>query len=415
MSERVAVIVDGYAAGNFYPATFRAAGARVVHLQSTPELIPTMLAPQLGEYDDNIIATELPEMLSELTKLEPACVVPGQESSVQLADQLSEMLQLPTNGTRLSAARRDKYQMIEALREAGVRCAEQFKSSDLDAVVAWAESRGEYPVVVKPISSAASDGVYICPNAAAVTSAFREIIASKDIFGFANTEVLVQEYLAGNEYIVDTVSAGGVRHVCGVWRYEKALLPSGKNIYDRDHLVAADEDPVPTLVDYIDQVLKATGIQWGAAHAEVILTEDGPALVEIGARLNGNLDPGFHDVCLGHNQAALTALAYIRTEEFREQFGSRTYQRVQPGMVYNVPTTLEGTIESVNDSLVQTLRSLPTVYSIVVKLGPGARINPTVDLLTTPVRAYLTGTDEGQLAADYSEIRAAKDIIYHLQ
>lgn len=415
MSERVAVVVDGYSAGNFYPAAFRAEGARVVHLQSTAELVPTMLAPRLGEYDHNIIATEMPEMVRELAKLAPDCVVPGQESSVQLADQLSEVLQLPTNGTRLSAARRDKYQMIEALREAGVRCADQFKGSDLDTVVAWAERRGEYPVVVKPISSAASDGVYICPNAAAVASAFREVIASKDIFGFANTEVLVQEYLAGTEYIVDTVSADGVRYVCGVWRYEKTLLPSGKNIYDRDHLVAADEGPVPALVDYIDQVLKATGIRWGAAHAEVIFTEDGPALVEIGARLNGNLDPGFHDVCLGHNQAALTALAYIRPEEFREQFGSRTYRRVQPGVVYNVPTALEGTVESVNDDLVQTFRSLSTVYSLVVKLGPDARIWPTVDLLTSPVRAYLTGTDEDQLAADYRVIRAAKDTIYRLR
>jgi len=410
----VAVVVDGYSAGNFFPAAFRAAGAEVVHLQSTAELIPTMLAPRFAEYGRNIEATSEQEMLRQLERLSPVCVIPGQESAVQLADRLSEALGLPSNGTRLSSARRDKYQMIEALRAAGVRCVDQFKSEDPAAVVAWAQGRGGYPVVVKPISSAASDGVYICADAAAVARAAREVLATRNIFGFPNTEVLVQSYLAGTEYIVDTVSCDGERYVCGVWRYDKSLLSSGKNIYDRDILACQHEAPVPELISYIDKVLDALDIRWGAAHAEVIMTPEGPVLVEIGARLNGNLDPGFHDVCLGHNQAELTAMAYTSPEEFRKEFGGRTYEKRQPGVVYNVPTTLDGTVGSVDDAIVRSFRELPGVYSVHVKLGPGARIRPTVDLLTSPVRIYLTDADDKRVTADYAEIRASKDAIYHL-
>jgi len=36
------------------------------------------------------------------------------ESGVELADTLSEQLKLPSNGTKLSRARRDKYEMVEA-------------------------------------------------------------------------------------------------------------------------------------------------------------------------------------------------------------------------------------------------------------------------------------------------------------
>lgn len=32
----VAVVVDGYSAGNYYPEAFARLGARVLHVQSTP-------------------------------------------------------------------------------------------------------------------------------------------------------------------------------------------------------------------------------------------------------------------------------------------------------------------------------------------------------------------------------------------
>lgn len=239
-----------------------------------------------------------------------------------LADRLSEAVGVPSNGSALSSARRDKYEMIEALRRAGVRCAQQFKTDAPDAAVAWAEDHGRYPVVVKPLSSAASDGVVVCDGPDAVRTAARTVLDAPNMFGLANTEVLVQSYLKGTEYIVDTVSCDGERYVCGVWEYEKTLLPSGKNIYNRDLLADPDDNPVvATLTSYVDEVLAALGIAWGPSHAEVIVTDEGPVLVEIGTRLNGNLNAPFHDVCLGHNQAALTAQAYTRPDEFRARYG----------------------------------------------------------------------------------------------
>lgn len=45
---------------------------------------------------------------------------------MKLADVLPERLGLATNGTRHSAARRDKYEMAETLRDAGLRCAGRY-------------------------------------------------------------------------------------------------------------------------------------------------------------------------------------------------------------------------------------------------------------------------------------------------
>jgi carbamoylphosphate synthase large subunit len=410
----VAVVVDGYSAGNFYPAAFAAAGARVIHVQSTPELIPTMLAPDLTAYERNIVASDEAELAALLRPFSPAAVVAGQESSVLLADRLSEAVGTKTNGTALSRARRDKYEMIETLRRAGVRCADQFKSDDAELVVKWAEDAGAWPVVVKPVDSAGSDSVYVCRTAEEARAAAERILAGHNLFGFANAEVLVQSYLEGTEYIVDTVSADGHRYVCGVWQYEKTLLPTGRNIYNRDILVPADEAPVPALVAYVDEVLRALAVRWGPTHAEVIVTESGPVLVEIATRLNGNLNPAFHDLCLGHNQAGLSARAYIDPDGFAREYGGRVYRKLQSAYTYNAPTTLDGVVSEVDREAVAAIDALPSTVVTGVKYAPGSRIRPTTDLMTAALRIHLTSPDDAQLAADYDRARVLKDAVYRV-
>jgi carbamoylphosphate synthase large subunit len=410
----VAVIVDGYSAGNFYPQPFTELGVDLVHVQSTPEPIPTLGPPDLSRYREKIIATDEEELAERLRTYSPICVIAGQESSVEPADRLSEALGLPGNGTRLSPARRDKYEMIEALRRAGVHCARQSKSSSPAALARWAEEGGSYPVVVKPISSAASDGVTVCYDATEVVAAAEALLASSNIFGDANDEVLIQSYLQGTEYIVDTVSCDGRSYVCGVWEYEKTLLPSGRNIYNRDILASPSQDPVPELVAYVNEVLEALEVRWGPAHAEIIMTDDGPALVEIGTRLNGNLHAGFHDLCLGHNQAALSAQAYVEPDAFLERYAGRVYAKRMPAFVYNTPTELDGTVASLDETTLAKIRELDAVHQVGVKVQPGARIRPTTDLLTSSMRIYLTAPVEGELEAAYQEVRALKDSVYQL-
>lgn len=411
----VAVIVDGYSAGNFYPEAFAACGTDVVHLRSTPELMPTMAPPHLDAYRESIVATDESAMVAAVRALDPVCVIAGQESAVPLADRLSAAVGTPGNGLGMSDARRDKYEMIEALRRAGVPCARQTRTADPEEAVAWAEEQGRYPVVVKPLSSAGSDGVVVCDGPAAVRAAARDVLSAPNMFGEENAAVLVQSYLRGTEYIVDTVSCDGERYVCGIWEYEKRLLPSGKNIYNRDLLVDPASAPeAAELAAYADRVLEALDIRWGPAHAEIILTEDGPVLVEIGTRLNGNLNAAFHDICLGHNQAALAAAAYTAPAEFRARHGGRTYSRRQPAFVYNAPTLLDGVVAKVDETAVAEIRGLSGVVSATVKYAPSSRIRPTVDLITSSLRVFLTAPDEAALTADYEKVRVLKDSVYSL-
>src|SRR5919205_3516260 len=100
-SSPVAVIVDCYSTGNFLPAAFERLGVRVVHVQSTAELMPSMLGPNLDIFVDNLACPDpdhVDRTVEELRSHAPVAVVAGQEPGVPLADLLSERLGLATNG-----------------------------------------------------------------------------------------------------------------------------------------------------------------------------------------------------------------------------------------------------------------------------------------------------------------------------
>lgn len=411
----VVVLVDSYTSGKYLPPEFSALGADLVHVQSTPEFMPSMPAPDLSPYRSALVHEDMDKTLAQLEEYTPVCVMAGQEPGVLLADHLAERLGLPTNGTALSEARRDKYRMGEALRTAGLHCAGQFKSSDIAALVAWAERRGEYPVVVKPLNSAASDGVYICGDAEEVRAAAARIRDARTIYGDTNTEVLVESYLQGTEYVVDMVSYAGQRYVCGVWEYRKRLLPGGRNIYDREHLLGADEGPAPELIAYVDQALDALGVRFGPTHAEVIVTPQGAALVEVGTPIAGNIHPGFHDRCTGGNQATLTALAYLAPGRFVGEYAGRRYERRREGACCTTSTTLSGVVDSIDRNAVEELAALPTVDRFDLKLAPGDAIRPTVDLYSSTLRIFMSAASMDDIDRDYRHIEQIKDRVYRIR
>jgi hypothetical protein len=412
MTGPVAALVDAYTAGQYLPPAFRALGASLVHVQSTPQLIASMGVPDFSVYDELIVNEDPERTAARLARLPVTCVVAGMEPGVLLADTLSDALGLPTNGAARASLRRDKHAMTEALRAAGLRCARQFKSDDPDAILAWADREGPYPYVVKPTDSAATDSVFICHTPGELDKAAREVRDRTTIFGKQNDEVLVQTFLEGTEYVIDMVSYAGSRYVCGVWRYDKRFADGSHPIYDTERLLSDDDPVVRELVDYTDAALAALGVRFGPSHAEVMLTPDGPALVEVGTRMAGNMHPGFHDQCAGANQADLTALAFLRPADFLRSYGGRTYRKRKEAICYLTPTALNGVVTGIDEAVVAEISALKTVYTLNVKKKVGDRLRPTVDLFSSTLRVFMRAADDDDIAADYRRVQELADRVY---
>ena len=118
-----------------------------------------------------------------------ACLAGG-EAGVDLADALSEHMQLRTNGTEIPN-RRDKKVQQELVRQAGLRSVRQAGSSKFDDVREFLMTE-PYPVVLKPIESAGSDGVKLCHDFEEAKEHFEVLMTSQLVNGGDCPAVLCQ-------------------------------------------------------------------------------------------------------------------------------------------------------------------------------------------------------------------------------
>lgn len=398
----VAVVVDAYGQGRHFRNIFSEYGLETVHVQGTDEPLTVLKRDNWDNYYAQLrYQGSLEQLAKGLEQYEVRCVVPGNEVGVELADALSEHIGVSSNGSELSAARRNKYLMIERLRECGLRAAKQIKSTDASEIDAWVQQNTAYPVVVKPLNSAGSDGVYICNSKDEVKSAIDENLGQQNIMASNNDEILVQEFLKGEEYVVNTVSCNGHHYVTEMLECEKDFLGSNKCIYNAETLLPSDHQLFSQLQDYTFSVLEALGIRYGACHAELMLTESGPVLIEIGARISGAANPDVMDICVGFNQIRLAVKSYIDEDGFFEI--AKTPYKANKYFKYIMFQTPENG-SSYKPELVDELSALPFVECFTMKIPPGTTLRKTVDLNSSPGNVHIIDEDRNKLGAYHQTI-----------
>jgi len=125
----VALVVDGFSTGEFYPAALRAKGLRPVHVSSGVERGSPGLADYVAEalehmrhdYDGFVDeAGNIDALAARLAPMAPCCVLPGCEMGVEAAELLAQRLGLPGNDPATSRTRRDKLAMHQALATVGL-------------------------------------------------------------------------------------------------------------------------------------------------------------------------------------------------------------------------------------------------------------------------------------------------------
>ena len=135
-------------------------------------------------------------------------VLCGSEPGVALHAELSGTFGEAVPADKIEL-RRSKYLQGEAVRSAGLDAVHQrlaHTAEDVEEFIGTIERSGsKFKAVVKPVEGAGSDGVSICDSATAVRAAFGRLEGTKNILGLANYAVLCQEFLAGDEYVVDSV------------------------------------------------------------------------------------------------------------------------------------------------------------------------------------------------------------------
>lgn len=171
------------------------------------------------------------------------------------------------------------------LRENKTPASKQQLVSQL-ADVTWDEIK--YPIVVKPaVGGMGSLGVSICYSRSDIERYFEELSQKKWSFGFKPTEFLLEEYLNGEEYVVDMVAWKGKYFPIGIYFAAKEIYGDHKICRYRNFLphetVLAKE-----LFSYGSIVLKNLDVQYGMMHLECMNTKEGLRLIELNPRVSGS-------------------------------------------------------------------------------------------------------------------------------
>jgi D-alanine-D-alanine ligase-like ATP-grasp enzyme len=339
-----------------------------------------------------LLHTDLARTTRALLDAAPVAVLAGSEYGVTLTNQLAMALSLPHNDPALATARRDKQAMLQVVEAAGLAVPHSYlvsEEAELEQVLA---KLARYPVMVKPKDSAGSDGCAMCHDADEVAAAFRSLKGVVNYMRVENTEILVQEFIDGPQYIVDTVSVDGRHYLTDVFRYRIDNLAGKPVIRDsilRIELTAEER----AAVEYVFSCLTALGIRNWAAHSEVRITASGPVLIEVNSRLMGPLLPADPFVAsLGYSQAtvladaALDRLSFGSPEAFgyapRRTLGHLMLRAWQGGVITAMPG-------------LDVIRRLPGFHSMIRLPSVGTRLSPENPLTnaTTGV-AYFISEDE---------------------
>jgi len=422
--DELVIIVDpfGYQAGELLPDFADQRGYVVYNVLSSDKL-PDYLVHNLRNMNYPVIeATDWFRVIQNIRAVAKGrkirAILPGTESGVPLASFLSEKFDLPGNPFANVDFWREKTAMHTRLAELYLDHAASGRTHSADDAMAWiSKNIKQFPrteVVIKPPSSAGTDRVFFCTTKAEIEHALSQIIGKTDIFGETNHYAIIQERLRGDEYIVDTVSTTirlsdgspqTVHHLAGAWRYHRrpSAVHGMADVIDYVSWVPVSQLP-PGMVKYARNVLMGLEIKFGPAHLEIMQTNRGPVLIELGARLPGGLPLMAADVTAQRqHQIEMTLDSVLDPEKFAERFSFTRgdYVSVHEGIIVFLSVEEQGLF--LDPETLGTLNSnnFPTIHGFR-RLG---KLNEELELTTNVTNALMRVHFVGERDAVWEDVR----------
>jgi len=344
------------------------------------------------------------ETLEMVREYNPLLIVAGTEDGVILATRLANDLDLLCNPIENIDALTLKDEMQNKLAENGIRSIKGKVVRSVEEAIEYYDEEGFHGVVVKPVYSAASVGVRLCSNRQEMIEAVKEVFNLTGVYGNDLNELVIQERINGQEYVVNTVSCDGVHRVTMIWKYNKIKTAEGGNVYDYDETINELGIGEAELVEYAYDVADALGVKYGPVHGEYMIDEKGPVLIEVNCRPHGgNLDAKFLDMISGQHETDSALDSYLNPEKFNLE-RLKGYRLFAHGVVktFIVPKNLIARSSPMNSIGVNLKSFFKTDLN---SIQSPQTFSKTQDLETAGGTVYLAHEDPNQLQQDVDFLR----------
>ena len=255
-----------------------------------------------ADYVLNIDYKNLDIVVSELVKFREhhkiAMIFSVSEFGIEVAAATAEILGIPYGSSFAAVKRaRNKYLTRQFLRDKNVATPNFGIAKNLEELKNIAVNIG-FPVIVKPLNGAGACSVIQLNSKTEIEEKAAAMIANRskmpvNDYRIDTTEEywIVEEYLDGVEISVECCTFEGETSViaihdkycdvCEPYFIEKTFVTPSPRFTDRQ---------IAEIEQMAKDVLTAIEYDYGIAHVEMKVTEKGPILLEVNARVGGGLN-----------------------------------------------------------------------------------------------------------------------------
>lgn len=392
-------IVDAFSSTQFLTQALRKARIKTSVIYTVDEVSGGYCSLQPELFDQAFYIkdkTDFTKLISELKTANVNRVYYGSEDSVEITDNIANAI-CPefANDISTAAARWDKYEMQEALRKAGIPCVKQIKViNQLTPTQEQALSHWDFPVIIKPNNMYGAIGVEVCNTVNAIKDYLQRYMTT-NIFGQAIDHFVIQEFLVGDEFLIDSFSLHGKHFINGVQRYQRTIIQNSPVCLYAES-ISSDSDEAQQSMQYVKHVLTAVGLKNGFGHTELMLTEKGPYLIEINPRVSGAY--GFHQKLFqscGFNTQIDYLIASCQSENMPESNNTRYGRNVY---LYNFKE------RAINELNMMLLQSLPSFKEAIMIKAPATIVSTPRTLTDAVGFALLIHNDRRQVEVDFEQL-----------
>ena len=184
---------------------------------------------------------------------------------------------------------RDKFNVRSRLKTAGISQPHFALGTTNDEVKSAIDEIG-LPVLIKPCDGYGSQNILTLENEADLELArdsLDNLLPMTTDYGLgvsSNNRLLIEEFMQGVFIGCDTFTLNGRHQLLGI---NEKLMFSPPSFAIRGGCFLPNKGEWQILEKYVFRLLDAVGFDVGAAHIEIMLTDQGPRLIEINPRLVG--------------------------------------------------------------------------------------------------------------------------------
>jgi biotin carboxylase len=302
-----------------------------------------------------------------------------EEFDVVTAALAREHLRLPGMNSARARHFRDKLAMRVRARDAGMRVPDFVPLFNYQEIGEYME-RVEPPWVVKPRSDVSSSGIRKCDTAEEVWRTI-EALDAREALQDRSSYYLLEKFVAGEVFHVDSVVEDGRVIFHGASRYGRPPMSVAQEggVFTT-HTLDYDSEEHAALTRLNEELLRALGLERGAAHAEFIRgTTDGEFyFLEVAARVGGAYIAETLEAASGHNlwrEWARVEIAHARSESV----GRISVRREYGGIALSLARQERPDTSEYDDAEIVFRVDKPHHVGLVVRSPDLARVRELID------------------------------------